>query len=118
MTPSDLDFSRPCAREGCGQYLPASASPRRKYHAPRCQVADSRARTAATQPPRPVRVKQDQSPEARKARKDQQRRDRRVRTHANGGIAPTKVHNASTWNNWGCRCTTCVTAHLAKIHGD
>lgn len=40
---------------------------------------------------------------------------RLARTAANGGVAPTEVHNAHTYNNWGCRCGPCTADHLAKM---
>ena len=39
--------------------------------------------------------------------------DRYALTAANGGIAPTEAHGYSTYNNWRCRCDTCVTSHQA-----
>lgn len=33
-----------------------------------------------------------------------------AKTAANGGIAPTGTHGASTYANWRCRCQVCVDA--------
>lgn len=40
---------------------------------------------------------------------------RYVKTRENGGIAPVKQHNASTYVNWHCRCLVCQKANTTAV---